>query len=213
MSKEKGNINTFAQRLKAALLAFQGEPVKFMSAKLADGQMVEIEGDTLAQGVVVSIMTEAGAAPLPDGEYALEDGTVFVVSGGSVSEVKQPAATEDQAMADQSGAPTGAHAQSAPNPTQIIERIEKEMLFEKIAKIDELTTALAAIKTEFAAIKSENENLKTENVKFSKMVNEMSAALVEFGDQPQEEAPKKTEPVAADKKETIEEFRKRVFKQ
>ena len=76
-----------------ALLAFQGEPVKFASAKLADGTAINIQGDSLAVGVMVSVMTEAGEAPLPDGEYTLEDGTVFYVSGGSVSKVKAPEAT------------------------------------------------------------------------------------------------------------------------
>ena len=45
------------------------------------------------------------------------------------------------------------------------------------------------------------------------MVTEMSEALVAFGEMPQEEAPKKTEPIGDKKKETIEEFRARVFGQ
>lgn len=209
MSKDKGNTKTLAERMKAALLAFQGEPVKFASAKLADGTAIMIQGDSLVAGAIVSVMTEAGEAPLPDGEYTLEDGTVFEVAGGSVSEVKAPAATAEEGMAQEGAAPNAA----APSPTQIIERIEKEMVFEKVAKIEDLEKQISDLVAKFAAVEEENKALKSDNVKFSKMVTEMSEALVAFGDMPQEEAPKKTEPTTENKKETIEEFRARVFGQ
>lgn len=209
MSTDKGNTKTLAERLKAALLAFQGEPVKFASAKLADGTAINIQGDSLAVGVMVSVMTEAGEAPLPDGEYTLEDGTVFEVAGGSVAEVKAPAATAEEGMA-QEGAASSA-APSAPSPTQIIERIEKEMVFEKVAKVEELEKQINALTEKFAAVEAENKSLKSDNVKFSKMITEMSESLIAFGEMPQEQAPKKTEPIAEKKSESIEEFRARVF--
>lgn len=212
MSKDQGNTKTLAERLKAALLAFQGEPVKFASAKLADGTAINIQGDSLAAGVVVTVVTEAGEAPLPDGEYTLEDGTVFEVAGGSVAEVKAPAASAEEGMeAAPNAAPNAAPA--APSPTQIIERIEKEMVFEKVEKIEQLEKQINALTEKFAEVEAENKALKSDNVKFSKMVTEMSEALVAFGDMPQEEAPKKTEPTTEKKKETIEEFRARVFGQ
>ena len=210
MSTDKGNTKTLAERLKAALLAFQGEPVKFASAKLADGTAINIQGDSLAVGVLVTVMTEAGEAPLPDGEYTLEDGTVFYVSGGSVSEVKAPEATAPEGMAQEGAAPSSA-APAAPSPTQIIERIEKEMVFEKVAKIEELEKQISDLTAKFAAVESENKSLKSDNVKFSKMVTEMSESLIAFGEMPQEQAPKKTEPIAEKKSESIEEFRARVF--
>lgn len=210
MSTDKGNTKTLAERLKAALLAFQGEPVKFASAKLADGTAINIQGDSLAAGVMVSVMTEAGEAPLPDGEYTLEDGTVFSVVGGSVAEVKAPAATAEEGMAQEGTAPS-ATAPAAPSPTQIIERIEKEMVFEKVAKVEELEKKVEDLLQKFAAVEAENKSLKSDNVKFSKMVTEMSESLIAFGEMPQEQAPKKTEPIAEKKSESIEEFRARVF--
>lgn len=211
MSIDKGNTKTLAERLKAALLAFQGEPVKFASAKLADGTAINIQGDSLAVGVMVSVMTEAGEAPLPDGEYTLEDGTVFEVAGGSVAEVKAPTATAEEGMAQEGSAPSSA-TPAAPSPTQIIERIEKEMVFEKVAKVEELEKKVEDLLQKFAAVEAENKSLKSDNVKFSKMVTEMSESLIAFGEMPQEQAPKKTEPTSSEKKsESIEEFRARVF--
>lgn len=213
MSTDKGNTKTLAERLKAALLAFQGEPVKFASAKLADGTAINIQGDSLAVGVMITVMTEAGEAPLPDGEYTLEDGTVFEVAGGSVAEVKAPAATAEEGMAQEGAAPSSA-APAAPSPTQIIERIEKEMVFEKVAKVEELEKKVEDLLQKFAAVEAENKSLKSDNVKFSKMVTEMSESLIAFGEMPQEQAPKKTEPTSSEKKsESIEEFRARVFGQ
>lgn len=211
MSTDKGNTKTLAERLKAALLAFQGEPVKFASAKLADGTAINIQGDSLAVGVMITVMTEAGEAPLPDGEYTLEDGTVFEVAGGSVAEVKAPAATAEEGMAQEGSAPSSS-APAAPSPTQIIERIEKEMVFEKVAKIEDLEKQISDLVAKFTAVEAENKSLKSDNVKFSKMVTEMSESLIAFGEMPQEQAPKKTEPTSSEKKsESIEEFRARVF--
>lgn len=211
MSKDQGNTKTLAERLKAALLAFQGEPVKFASAKLADGTAINIQGDSLAAGVMITVMTEAGEAPLPDGEYTLEDGTVFMVSGGSVAEVKAPAATAEEGMSQEGAAPNAAAAPSAPSPTQIIERIEKEMVFEKVAKVEDLEKKVEDLLQKFAAVEAENKALKSDNVKFSKMVTEMSEALVAFGEMPQEEAPKKTVPVEEEKTETVEEYRAKLW--
>lgn len=213
MEITKENIQTFAAKIKEAFATFN-EKAKFMSAKLADGTQVNVMGDTLAVGAQVTIMTEAGEVPIPDGEYTLEDGTVFYVAGGAVSEVKAPEATGTEEMnTEGKAAPSAPNA--APSPTQIIERIEKEMVFEKVAKVDELEKTVADLVTKFAAVEKENADLKkeleSEKAKFSSSVKAMNEALEAFGEQPQVEAPKPSKD-NAEKKESIEEFRKRVFK-
>lgn len=205
MNINKETIGQFAAKMKEAFASFNAV-VKLMSAKLADGKQINIQGESLAQGVVVTVMTEAGEAPLPDGEYTLEDGTVFVVSGGSVSEVKAPAATENPEMNQNNPAPQA----STPTPTQVIERIEKELVFQK-EKTEGLEKSVNSVLEKFAALEKENAELKAENVKFSKVVKDMDEALALFAEQPQVQKPGKVDPPEEKKKETIEEYRARVF--
>jgi uncharacterized coiled-coil protein SlyX len=182
-----------------------------MDAKLADGTMVSIEGEALAQGVPVMVMTEAGAAPLPDGEYTLEDGTVFTVAGGTVAEVKAPAATTEQEMGQDATAAAPA-ATTAPNPSQIIERIEKEMIFEKVAEIEALKTQVADLVTKFAAIEQENAELKADKAKFSATIEKLNQAVTELGEAPQEPVKfEKETPKVKTFEEEVIEHRKRAF--
>jgi uncharacterized coiled-coil protein SlyX len=210
MEITKENIQTFAAKIKEAFAAF-GEKQKFMDAKLADGTMVSIEGEALAQGVPVMVMTEAGAAPIPDGEYTLEDGTVFTVVGGTVAEVKAPAATTDQEM-EQNGTGAANAAPSAPNPSQIIERIEKEMIFEKVSKIETLESQVADLVTKFAAIEKENAELKSEKAKFAATIEKLNQAVTELGEAPQEPMKFEKQPVKVKTfEEEVIEHRKKAF--
>lgn len=208
ITKEK--IQTFAAKLKDAFATF-GEQQKFMDAKLADGTMISIEGEALAQGVPVMVMTEAGAAPIPDGEYTLEDGTVFTVAGGTVAEVKAPAATTEQEM-NQDATAAAPAAPSAPNPSQIIERIEKEMIFEKVSKIEALESQVADLVTKFAAIEQENAELKADKAKFSATIEKLNQAVTELGEAPQEPVKFEKQPVKVKTfEEEVIEHRKKAF--
>lgn len=95
---------TIQEKLKKAFQAFledNTEEVQMGEAVLADGRAIMWEGD-LAEGVAVMQMpTEEGAEPiaLEDGEYSLEDGTVFTMAGGVVETVV-PAAEGDAFDAD-----------------------------------------------------------------------------------------------------------------
>lgn len=64
--------------------------VKLGMATLADGEtMIEFVGDTMDVGADVFIVNGEDRAPLPVGEYALEDGSMLVVSeDGKIGEVK-----------------------------------------------------------------------------------------------------------------------------
>lgn len=77
----------------------QPAPVaKFGEAKLKDGTVIKWEGEQpLSAGLALLIIdpnNPEGFLPAPDGEHELEDGTVVVVEGGLVKEVKAVAAPE-----------------------------------------------------------------------------------------------------------------------
>lgn len=67
------------------------EAKKFGEATLKDGTVVKWEGEQLVSGVpllVIDPNSPEGFLPAPDGNHEMQDGTVIVVEGGLVKEVK-----------------------------------------------------------------------------------------------------------------------------
>jgi len=70
----------------------------YAEAKLDDGRLVVTEADSMAIGVEVKVMNDAGeAADLEDGTYTLEDGTKITISEGRIAELGDGQAEEPQA--------------------------------------------------------------------------------------------------------------------
>lgn len=68
---------------------------KFLDAKLEDGTVVRVEGDSLAEGAAVFVVTEEGEVPAPDGVHTLEDGTKIQTAEGVVAMVEGPEELEE----------------------------------------------------------------------------------------------------------------------
>jgi hypothetical protein len=69
----------------------------FLDAKLVDGTIVRVEGDSFKVGDLVNVITEAGeTVQAPEGEHQLEDGTVLVINAeGRLTEVRPLEVTEE----------------------------------------------------------------------------------------------------------------------
>jgi len=92
-------------------LALSGDEVKLMQATLDNGTVIEAEAWEI--GEAVFIVTEDGNVPLPEGTYALEDGTSLVVeeegviaSVGSAEAPEEETAEDKAAEVEQSEEPT-----------------------------------------------------------------------------------------------------------
>ena len=76
----------------ATQLSEEKQEVKMAEATLDSGQVISTEAEQWAVGVPVFVINEEGEQiPLPDGEYKLEDGTVFTVAEGMVATWEMPA--------------------------------------------------------------------------------------------------------------------------
>lgn len=72
--------------------------VEMTSATLDSGQVIQTDAESFAVGVSVFVVNDEGEQiPLPDGEYTLEDGMIFVVAEGVLADIKEPAAEEPAA--------------------------------------------------------------------------------------------------------------------
>lgn len=94
-------LEAVKQDLTAALEKFK-ELIKgkrkFADAKLSDGTIIRIDGETEA-GAAVFVIDENGETPAPDGEHTLEDGTILVVAEGKIAEVKK--AEQEEEMSEE----------------------------------------------------------------------------------------------------------------
>lgn len=61
----------------------------------ADGQLtLTYEGEELAQGLAVFVVTADGNVPAPDGEHALEGGITIVTADGKIEAIKETPSEE-----------------------------------------------------------------------------------------------------------------------
>lgn len=193
MSDSKKDFKAALSKLKEAAIAFKDAmtPQKFGKSTLADGTIMEWEGDEPMPGMPAMVMGADGApVPAPDGEYTLpETGTVVTVEAGVIATVTPSAAAADpEAPLDNKAANTGMSEATSMSPAQakeITERIEKVSKFQeeaeqRFAALEKLISDQSEV---IAFQKTENESLKNELVTFSKIVSD---SLNELGEQPQE---------------------------
>lgn len=138
---------------KIKKLAFGDAPAgEFTEATLADGTTISYSGE-LAEGTAVMVISQEGEAPIPDGEYEMEDGATFTTKKGVV-ETFTPAEE----------APEG-EEKSPKNPADLKQKIEVMRRQHAQNKKE-----LVAIKKQFNAIQADNKALKTNLSKISKVL-------------------------------------------
>jgi hypothetical protein len=144
--------------------------VKFKDMKLQDGTtIISIDGDDLAIGVPVYVMTDEGRLPAPDGELVLEDGTMLTVVDGLVAEVSTPEeeAPEGEVASEPATVPTTetpAQADMATKPKRVIKSQVEEHVFNAFK--EDAENKLAELKAEFEALKEKF----TKSLEFNKEV-------------------------------------------
>ena len=138
---------------------FTNEVDKFETVLLVDGETeVTIEPAIEVGAAIVIANAEGEPIPAPIGEYELQDGRVIVVEAdGVILEVKE--------VADDAGAENdedmGGEDEGQQKVKKIIERIESEKIFEKIA---EFSIKLEEVEKVNEFLKAENEELKKQLV-------------------------------------------------
>lgn len=190
IEKLKGLIEKFSAEKPAETVE-----VKFKDMKLQDGTtIISIDGEELAIGVPVYVMTPEGRLPAPDGELVLEDGTMLTVKDGLVAEVGTPEAEvpEGEVAAEPATVPPAAEDMST-KPKRVIKSQVEEHVFnafkeESETKANELKAELEAIKADFEALKEKfNKSLEFNKEVFSvveKMSEQPSAQATEAKPKP-----------------------------
>jgi hypothetical protein len=125
----------------------------FVEAKLKDGTVVKVEGDSLAEGAAVKVITEEmpDGIAAPDGVHMLEDGTEIETNGGMIVSVKSP-----EGMMDGESEPMPEDSVDAGDPIQVeLMKMLRDFIYQCGEKMSQMETKMEAMNNEFSAFKSE----------------------------------------------------------
>lgn len=120
----------------------------FLEAKLVDGTVVKVEGDSLVEGAAVKVVSDQGEIPAPDGEHELEDGSKVEVKDGKIVSVKLPEAPLE--VPDEGEKPEGGVEVEVEMVDMIKEFIKK--MSDKMASMEDKVKKMNA---DFEAFKKE----------------------------------------------------------
>jgi len=162
------------------MLGFSDEPVavELATATLTDGTIIEWEGELMV-GTAVFVQTAEGNIPAPDATYEVEGGTLVTTVGGLVTEIVEPAETENAA-----------------NPVAAEEFATMSAFNEVVAKME---SAIAELTAKVATLTASN---KTHKEAMSKAID----LIEKVADLPSE-TPTKT-PVSSKKNDQFEALAK-----
>jgi len=160
---EKTIMQKIGQLLTATFSeeAAEETTAKFENANLADGTVVQWEGE-LALGTPLFVVLEDGEAiPAPDGEHTLEDGRVIVTAEGIVEAIVE-AAVEEQATEETTEEMEVTPEEQTAIVTEVMQIIEPRLAaieaaiagmgeFAKVEQVKKVSNEMAAIVEETAA--------------------------------------------------------------
>lgn len=123
----------------------------FLDAKLVDGTLVKVSGDSLVEGAKVAVVQGDAEVPAPDGVHELEDGTKVETKDGLIVKIEEAV---KEAEAEMEGPEVEIEV-----PSLALEKELMEMLQDFVKKVGEkmsnMESKYSALETEFAAFKKE----------------------------------------------------------
>lgn len=126
----------------------------FLEAKLKDGTIVKVEGEGLAEGAAVKVVTEdmPDGIPAPDGVHMLEDGTEVETKDGLIVSVKEAIkeAKEEEAGKEEKDMGYGG------DPIQIeLMEMLKDFMKKMAEKMSQMEEKMSSVENDFNAFKKE----------------------------------------------------------
>ena len=113
----------------------------FAEVKTADGELtLSYEGDELAQGLAIFVVTADGNIPAPDGEHSLEGGVTIVTANGiieAIKETEEVEASEEEEVVVEAMAEHDEEEEMMEEPVEAVAEEVVEEVAEEVADVVE----------------------------------------------------------------------------
>ena len=94
--------NTIKELVKKHFNLVEATEQSFGEIKTADGELtLSYEGDELAQGLAIFVVTPEGNIPAPDGEHMLEVDITIVTADGKIEAIKETEAPAEEELEEE----------------------------------------------------------------------------------------------------------------
>lgn len=123
----------------------------FMDAKLADGTVIKVEGDSLVEGAKIIVVTPDAEIPAPDGVHELEDGTKVETKDGIIAKIEEVVSEGEK--------PEVEVEVEAKVPSMDMSKEMMDMLKEFVSKMGE---KMAQIESNYSTLENEFKAFKKE---------------------------------------------------
>lgn len=151
INMENKNLITEIKNLMVRF-GFLKEPdvveLQFIDIKLLDGTIVRCEGESIAVGSKVSVISDTGETPCPDGEYQLEDESIFTVKDGIIETIQDVTDAPEDVIPD------------------VVAPVENEQMTELMNMLKEFITNVS---TKLSEMETKNTELSSKVDEFSKL--------------------------------------------
>lgn len=126
----------------------------FVEARLKDGTIVKVEGEGLAEGAAVKVITEEMPEGIsaPDGTHLLEDGTEIETKEGLIVSVKEAVDAEIDAEEDEM--PEVGVDGGDPIQVELMEML-KDFMKKMAEKMSQMEQKMSSVENDFNAFKKE----------------------------------------------------------
>jgi hypothetical protein len=139
----------------------------FVDAKLVDGTVLKIEGDAVAEGAKVLVVTADAEVPAPDGVHELEDGTKIETKDGVIATVAEAVAEAPEMEAPEVEVEVPAIDAPMKMESDVLALL-KELVVKLGEKIAALEGKVEGMNAEFSAFRKEPGAKKIADGKVSK---------------------------------------------
>lgn len=145
----------------------------FVDAKLVDGTVLKIEGDAIAEGAKVVVVTADAEVPAPDGVHELEGGDKIETKDGVIVKYEEVGAEPADNMPENE-APEAPSIDAPQGMSKEMYDMLSEFVKKMGEKMSEMEQSYASLQNEFNAFKKEPAAKKIADGKtdFNKQVNE-----------------------------------------
>ena len=151
------------------LLGLNEATIKFASATLVDGTVVETEGE-LTEGSALMVVTEEGSIPLPAGVHETQDGKIITVDeSGVITAIEEtsPEAVEETPAEMEEEVTVEVPEEVAPVLTEEVVQAVVEAITPVVEEVAAIAEELKKMKAQFQAFAAEPAAKKVKRNDFS----------------------------------------------